>query len=353
MASRPESAGRGRRPVHLEPATRRPALATPTRAGVAMWQAQGASVIVQPWRAPAISGCWRGRRAEDGGRVLVDVADVGGRAGRRAELERPRDDDLERLRRPLEQALGAGHEAPAAEPGGQSRGRRLVGQIATVSGARCSGGRRRRRPRAPGRRRRRRRGGGLATAGERLPPGKRPRTMREHGSRSECACIWLWTRDQITGRFVSPPVKGRPNREFDGSENVSMPEPQGSAARCFSEGADPRARAGALDSSTKRPGHQQGVGRRCRSWSGTATRRSARPPTRRPAVSSAGDEYTKKFGADGITYSLIVNDSEALNKVRSGQQFDMIHPCIENLQDYVNDGLVQPGTRRSCPASPT
>ena len=56
----------------------------------------------------------------------------------------------------------------------------------------------------------------------------------------------------------------------------------------------------------------------------------------------AGADYTKKFGANGITYSLIVNDSEALNKVRSGQQFDIIHPCIENLQDYVNDGLVQP-----------
>ena len=66
------------------------------------------------------------------------------------------------------------------------------------------------------------------------------------------------------------------------------------------------------------------------------------PTNKKAGGLSAGEEYTKKFGANGITYSLIVNDSEALNKVRSGQQFDIIHPCIENLQDYVNDGLVQP-----------
>ncbi len=56
----------------------------------------------------------------------------------------------------------------------------------------------------------------------------------------------------------------------------------------------------------------------------------------------AGTPYTQKYGGDSITYSLIVNDSEALNKVRSGQQFDVMHPCIENLQDYVNSDLVQP-----------
>jgi spermidine/putrescine transport system substrate-binding protein len=56
----------------------------------------------------------------------------------------------------------------------------------------------------------------------------------------------------------------------------------------------------------------------------------------------AGTPYTKKYGGDSITYSLITNDSSALNKVRSGQQFDVLHPCIENLQDYVNGGLVQP-----------
>jgi len=74
------------------------------------------------------------------------------------------------------------------------------------------------------------------------------------------------------------------------------------------------------------------------------------PTNKKAGGLSAGEEYTKKFGADGITYSLIVNDSEALNKVRSGQQFDVIHPCIENLQDYVRDGLVQPWDTKLLPS---
>jgi spermidine/putrescine transport system substrate-binding protein len=56
----------------------------------------------------------------------------------------------------------------------------------------------------------------------------------------------------------------------------------------------------------------------------------------------AGGDYIKKYGADSVTYSLIQNDSQALNKVRTGAQFDIMHPCIENLQDYVNSGLIQP-----------
>src|SRR5947209_5959490 len=57
---------------------------------------------------------------------------------------------------------------------------------------------------------------------------------------------------------------------------------------------------------------------------------------------SAGADYIKKYGADSVTYALIQNDSEALNKVRTGAQFDIMHPCIENLPDYVNSGLIQP-----------
>jgi spermidine/putrescine transport system substrate-binding protein len=74
------------------------------------------------------------------------------------------------------------------------------------------------------------------------------------------------------------------------------------------------------------------------------------PTNKKAGALSAGEDYTKKYGADGITYSLIVNDSEALNKVRSGQQFDVIHPCIENLQDYVHDGLVQPWDTKLIPS---
>jgi len=56
----------------------------------------------------------------------------------------------------------------------------------------------------------------------------------------------------------------------------------------------------------------------------------------------AGKDYTGKFGADGLKYTYIVNDTQAVNKARSGVQFDLLHPCIENLQDYVDSNLVQP-----------
>jgi spermidine/putrescine transport system substrate-binding protein len=55
----------------------------------------------------------------------------------------------------------------------------------------------------------------------------------------------------------------------------------------------------------------------------------------------AGKNYTDKFGADGLKYTYIVNDTQAVNKARS-VQFDLLHPCIENVQDYVNSNLVQP-----------
>jgi len=57
----------------------------------------------------------------------------------------------------------------------------------------------------------------------------------------------------------------------------------------------------------------------------------------------AGTDYTKEFGANGLKYTYIVNDTQAINKARSlPGQFDILHPCIENLPDYVNAGLVQP-----------
>jgi spermidine/putrescine transport system substrate-binding protein len=57
---------------------------------------------------------------------------------------------------------------------------------------------------------------------------------------------------------------------------------------------------------------------------------------------TAGGGYTKLYGASGITYSTIVNDDQALQKATSSGPFDIIHPCHENIQDYVNRGLVQP-----------
>jgi spermidine/putrescine-binding protein len=55
----------------------------------------------------------------------------------------------------------------------------------------------------------------------------------------------------------------------------------------------------------------------------------------------AGKQYTDQFGPDGLKYTYIVNDTQAVNKARQ-VQFDVLHPCIENVQDYVNSKLVQP-----------
>jgi spermidine/putrescine transport system substrate-binding protein len=55
----------------------------------------------------------------------------------------------------------------------------------------------------------------------------------------------------------------------------------------------------------------------------------------------AGKDYTKKFGGSGITYTYIVNDDQALEKATQ-VPFDLMHPCHENIRDYVTRGLVQP-----------
>ena len=56
----------------------------------------------------------------------------------------------------------------------------------------------------------------------------------------------------------------------------------------------------------------------------------------------AGKAYTKRFGTSGITYTYITNDDQALQKATSAGPFDIMHPCHENLPDYVKRGLVQP-----------
>jgi spermidine/putrescine transport system substrate-binding protein len=56
----------------------------------------------------------------------------------------------------------------------------------------------------------------------------------------------------------------------------------------------------------------------------------------------AGKAYTDKFGTSGLTYTYITNDDQALEKATSAGPFDLLHPCHENLPDYVQRGLVQP-----------
>jgi spermidine/putrescine transport system substrate-binding protein len=56
----------------------------------------------------------------------------------------------------------------------------------------------------------------------------------------------------------------------------------------------------------------------------------------------AGKDYTAKFGGSSITYTYITNDDQALEKATAAGPFDIMHPCHENIPDYVSRGLVQP-----------
>jgi spermidine/putrescine transport system substrate-binding protein len=56
----------------------------------------------------------------------------------------------------------------------------------------------------------------------------------------------------------------------------------------------------------------------------------------------AGSRYTEEFGADGISYTYIVNDNQSLQKAATGGPFDIMHPCIQMVPAFVEQGLVQP-----------
>src|SRR5262249_51483228 len=58
-----------------------------------------------------------------------------------------------------------------------------------------------------------------------------------------------------------------------------------------------------------------------------------------------GKAYTKKFGANGIADTYIVNESQALQKA-SQVQFDIMRPCNENIPDHGARGLAQPSDTR-------
>ena len=55
----------------------------------------------------------------------------------------------------------------------------------------------------------------------------------------------------------------------------------------------------------------------------------------------AGADYIKKYGPDSVTYTYIDDDDQALQKATSAGPFDLLHPCHENIPDYVTRGLVQ------------
>jgi spermidine/putrescine-binding protein len=56
----------------------------------------------------------------------------------------------------------------------------------------------------------------------------------------------------------------------------------------------------------------------------------------------AGTAYVERFGAKGLRYADFGNDDRNLNAMRAGQRFDLLHPCADYVQDYVDAGLVQP-----------
>jgi spermidine/putrescine transport system substrate-binding protein len=56
----------------------------------------------------------------------------------------------------------------------------------------------------------------------------------------------------------------------------------------------------------------------------------------------AGADYTKEFGADGLTYTYIVNDDQSLQKAANSGPFDVMHPCNQMTPMYKDQGLIQP-----------
>jgi spermidine/putrescine transport system substrate-binding protein len=55
-----------------------------------------------------------------------------------------------------------------------------------------------------------------------------------------------------------------------------------------------------------------------------------------------GKSYVQKYGADSLTYTAFPSDDTAVNKVAAGTQFDLMHPCISYVRDWVNAGLIEP-----------
>jgi spermidine/putrescine transport system substrate-binding protein len=59
-------------------------------------------------------------------------------------------------------------------------------------------------------------------------------------------------------------------------------------------------------------------------------------------MTEAGKSYIDKYGPNSVTYTYITDDDQALQKATSSGPFDLLHPCHENIPDYVTRNLVQP-----------
>jgi spermidine/putrescine transport system substrate-binding protein len=55
-----------------------------------------------------------------------------------------------------------------------------------------------------------------------------------------------------------------------------------------------------------------------------------------------GKSYVDEFGASTLNYTAFQSDDAAVAKVRAGAQYDLAHPCISYVRDWVDAGLVEP-----------
>jgi spermidine/putrescine transport system substrate-binding protein len=65
---------------------------------------------------------------------------------------------------------------------------------------------------------------------------------------------------------------------------------------------------------------------------------------------TAGADYVKRYGGSKLTYADYGNDDKNLNAMKAGQHFDLLHPCIDYVQDYVAADLVEPFDTRLIPS---
>ena len=66
----------------------------------------------------------------------------------------------------------------------------------------------------------------------------------------------------------------------------------------------------------------------------------------------AGTNYTDEFGADGLKYTYIVNDTQAVNKARQSSSTSCI-PASRTCRTTSTRTSCSRGTRASCPATRT
>ncbi len=107
----------------------------------------------------------------------------------------------------------------------------------------------------------------------------------------------------------------------------------GLLAACGSPSSPAAAPATSRPAASKEPGNMSIL-----EWGGYE---AAGTKAQTAGMTVAGADYIKKYGPDSVKYTYITDDDEALTKATTGGSFDLMHPCHENLPDYVDRGLVQ------------